>query len=223
MYLLTYKENVAYTRHMKKNGIRYKGQILHILPFVDRPAHITRLYSDATCVTPLDNPKQETATIGSGYCVKFSGPTSHIGKPAIPAHGFMGDKWAYGRDMATIELMGVVFALQETGLTENLEIICDSCNSIRVLNLVLQHGAKAKDFSCNLQLRDVIRQLEVYSDQGITARWVRGHAKDPHNKFADRLATLGRKIYESEKNYQYTSLYQQIQETYQREEQAIIN
>lgn len=208
---------------IRKNGIRYKGKILDVLPFVDRASYIPRLYSDATCMDSISNPAQSFTTIGFGYCVEFPNATMDTGLPAIPAHGYKGDRYDFLKDTTTIELMGVLFALRETGLTGNLEICCDSCNGVRILNLVLRDGAKAKHFTCNLQLRKVITELEEFSGQGMTARWVRGHANNPPNQFADGLAALGRKIYESEDTLQYEERYTRIKRLYQNNSQRLLN
>lgn len=176
-----------------RNSVKLRGKFLPQLPFEDRDKFTVRIHCDASfnnqASLGLGSRKN---IIGFGYCVELA---PYAPKSAIPAYGYGAVTKDVNNCSATAELIGIVGALKETGLRDNIEIICDNRDAVNIANHIFK-GEKASRFQTNYVLRGVLEELQEFAGQGITARWVRGHNGDMYNHAVNMLARLARKTVE---------------------------
>lgn len=176
-----------------RNSVKLRGKFLPILPCEDRDKFTVRIHSDASfnnqASLGLGSRKN---VIGYGYCVELA---PYAPKTSLPAYGYGSVIQNVNNCSATAELIGIVGALRETGLRDNVEIICDNRDAVNIANHIFK-GEKASRFQTNYVLRGVLKDLEEFAGAGITARWVRGHNGDIYNHAVNMLARLARKTVE---------------------------
>ena len=176
-----------------RNSVKLRGKFLPILPCEDRDKFTVRIHSDASfnnqASLGLGSRKN---VIGYGYCVELA---PYAPKTSLPAYGYGSVIQNVNNCSATAELIGIVGALRETGLRDNVEIICDNRDAVNIANHIFK-GEKASWFQTNYVLRGVLQDLEEVAGAGITARWVRGHNGDIYNHAVNMLARLARKTVE---------------------------
>lgn len=177
-----------------RNSVKLRGKFLPLLPCEDRDKFTVRIHSDASfnnqASLGLGSRKN---VIGYGYCVELA---PYAPKTSLPAYGYGSVIKNVNNCSATAELIGIVGALRETGLRENVEIICDNRDAVNIANHIFK-GEKASWFQTNYVLRGVLQDLEEFAGAGITARWVRGHNGDIYNHAVNMLARLARKTVEN--------------------------
>ncbi|KUJ09187.1 ribonuclease H-like protein [Mollisia scopiformis] len=101
------------------------------------------------------------------------------------------------------ELTGILRALEIAPKDRDLEIITDSNYSINCVTVWYQNWMKrdwktstGKDVENQDLIKDIRTKIEERDDQDVvtTFTWIKGHANDPGNEAADRLAVAGARL-----------------------------
>lgn len=182
-----------------KNFTKLQGKYITPMTIGDRDAFTVTLHSDASMKSNSRQSHTFLPVIGYGYCVELPSFSSNEMEPAYGNGAVVQD---VNNSSAIAELIGILHALRETGLNENVEIVCDNTNAVDIANHVFS-GVPAKKFETNRQMTVVLRELEEFADLGITARWVRGHAGNKYNHAVNMLARSARRQFEQDRAARY--------------------
>lgn len=175
---------------MFRNTIRVYGESLEYEEPAPRGEYTVRVHSDASFNNQGHlSEAGKDYLIGYGYCVELA---PYAPQSTIPAYGYGTVDMEIYDCSTSAELLGVIASLKETGLDENVEIVCDNKDAVTIANLVFT-GTTLADFEVNEVMSGIITELEAYAHRGLTARWVRGHDGDLYNHAVNSLARMARK------------------------------
>lgn len=130
---------------------------------------------------------------GYGYCLELP---KYSPKTALPAYGYGVVEKEINRCSVTGELWGVIHSIQDTGITENLEILCDNNGTVAIINYLSRGNVKPNHFTVNPVLKEAINAFADLMNPTITACDVDGHNGNPYNHAANMLARLARRGHE---------------------------
>lgn len=171
-----------------RNVIKFRGQFLKPLPVQERDSFVTRLYSDASFDTQSKDTTKHNI-IGYGYCVQL---LDYMSPNAIPAYGYGVVRQNINSCSTTAELLGIIYSMRDTGLSSNVEIVCDNIDAVNIINHLSQ-GYERRFFHGSHIMLDALDEINDIVDESITARWVKGHSQDDYNNTVNMLARLARK------------------------------
>lgn len=171
------------------NGIRLRGGYMQIPPIPERDKFTLRMHSDMSF-----NPDAKQPYIGYGFCLELP---EYSAKHAIPAYGYGIVEKDTNSCSVTGELWGVIRSMQDTGIFENLEIVCDNNSTVAIINYLSSGQAKPNHFTVNRILREAMDVFVEMTNPTITANEITGHNGNPYNHAANMLARLARRGHEN--------------------------